>query len=94
MYLGHSDGVPLLTGSLGFTMFFIYKFTTISLSITILFSYIQFSSNQYFLKAVAYACFMFKSFINFTYFGTLTFIRLKVTEISIFFLRLSIKLSC
>ena len=50
-------------------MFSIYKFTTISLSITILFSYIQFSSNQYFLKAVAYACFMLKFFSNFTYFG-------------------------
>ena len=50
-------------------MFSIYKFTTISLSITITFSYIQFLSNQYFLIAVAYACFMLKSFINFTYFG-------------------------
>ena len=50
-------------------MFSIYKFTTISLSITILFSYIQFPSNQCFLIAVAYASFMLKSFINFTYFG-------------------------
>ena len=69
VYLGHSDGVPLLTGSLEFTMSSIYKFTTISLSITILFLYIQFLSNQYFSIAVAYACFMLKSFVNFPYFG-------------------------
>ena len=35
----------------------------------ILFSYIQFSSHQYFLKGVAYACFMLKSFISSTYFN-------------------------
>ena len=69
VYLGHFDGVPLLTCSLEFKMFSIYKFTTISLSITVLNSYIQFSFHQYLLKVVFYACFMLKSFINFTYLG-------------------------
>ena len=61
-------------------MLSIYKFTTISLSITILFSYIQFSSNQYFLKAVAYACFMLKSFIRSTYFNIMNKKITMVTE--------------
>ena len=52
------------SGSSGFAIFSIYKFTNISLSITILLS-----SNQYFLKIVAYACFMLKSFISSTYFN-------------------------
>ena len=50
-------------------MFSIYKFTIISLPITIILPYIQFSSNQYFLKAVAYARFMLNSSISFTYFN-------------------------